>query len=74
MSYSLARSLLGDRERLALYPDARKIFLNNGKLYSEGDKLRQPELANIRFYDFLLHRSCLLDKAESCNSYLWTTP
>lgn len=44
-SHSLARSLSNDRERLALYPDTRRIFLNNGKLYEEGDVLRQPELA-----------------------------
>lgn len=45
ISYSLARSLRNDRERLALYPDTRRIFLNDGKLYNEGAVLRQPELA-----------------------------
>jgi len=33
------------RETLAMYDDSRHIFLNNGKLFEEGDTLRQPELA-----------------------------
>jgi gamma-glutamyltranspeptidase / glutathione hydrolase len=30
---------------LSKYGDSKKIFLNNGKLFGEGDVLRQPELA-----------------------------
>jgi gamma-glutamyltranspeptidase/glutathione hydrolase len=30
---------------LSKYPDSNRIFLNNGKFYEEGDRLRQPELA-----------------------------
>ncbi|MFN2455004.1 MAG: gamma-glutamyltransferase [Pyrinomonadaceae bacterium] len=43
---SLARGLRGDRELLGKYEDSRRIFLNNGKFYGEGDTLRQPELAS----------------------------
>lgn len=32
-------------DRLALYADSRRIFLNDGKFFNEGDVLRQPELA-----------------------------
>jgi gamma-glutamyltranspeptidase / glutathione hydrolase len=31
--------------RLALHPEAQRIYLNNGKFWSEGDTLKQPELA-----------------------------
>lgn len=31
--------------QLEKYADSKKIFLNGGKLFSEGDRLRQPELA-----------------------------
>lgn len=33
------------RETLKLYDDSRRIFLNNGAMFAEGDLLRQPELA-----------------------------
>jgi gamma-glutamyltranspeptidase/glutathione hydrolase len=45
VSDSLARSLKRNEAKLTLYEDSRKIFLNNGKLYQEGDVLREPELA-----------------------------
>jgi len=45
MPYGLARSLRANRERLGLYPDARKIYLRGGRLYEEGEVWRQPELA-----------------------------
>jgi len=32
-------------KNLSKYADSKKIFLNNGKLFVEGDRLRQPELA-----------------------------
>lgn len=41
---ALAHSLRTS-ERLALYPESRRIFLNDGKYFDEGDILRQPELA-----------------------------
>src|SRR5688500_4506144 len=44
MSFGLARSLRNN-ERLALYPDAKKILLKNGAFYEEGEVWRQPELA-----------------------------
>jgi gamma-glutamyltranspeptidase/glutathione hydrolase len=55
---TLARSLRGrreitqgtetveeDRYYLATYPETKRIYLNNGKLYNEGDLFRQPDLA-----------------------------
>ncbi len=47
VSYSLARSLRSEdnSKRLNLYPDSRRIFLNDGKFYNEGDRLRNLELA-----------------------------
>ena len=55
---SLARSLRGrreitrdnevveeDREYLAKYPETKRIYLNNGNFYNEGDLFRQPDLA-----------------------------
>jgi gamma-glutamyltranspeptidase/glutathione hydrolase len=44
VSNVLARSLERE-EKLGQYEDSRKIFLNNGNFYKEGDVLRQPELA-----------------------------
>ena len=45
VSDSLARALSKKKPQFELYEDSRKIFLNNGKLYREGEVLRQPELA-----------------------------
>jgi gamma-glutamyltranspeptidase/glutathione hydrolase len=45
VTYSLARGLRGSRDYLAKYPETKRIYLNNGKLYNEGDLLVQPELA-----------------------------
>jgi gamma-glutamyltranspeptidase/glutathione hydrolase len=55
---TLARSLRGKREvtqngetveedryYLATYPETKRIYLNNGKFYNEGDLFRQPDLA-----------------------------
>jgi len=55
---SLARSLRGRREitrgnetvdenieYLAKYPETKRIYLNNGNFYNEGDVFRQPDLA-----------------------------
>ena len=55
---SLARSLRGRREvargdevveedrlYLATYPETKRIYLNNGNFYNEGDLFRQPDLA-----------------------------
>lgn len=44
VSFNLARSLR-DTSDLSKYEESRKIFLNQGRLYKEGDVLRQPELA-----------------------------
>jgi len=45
VSHSLATSLAKKKDQFGLYEDSRKIFLNNGKLYQEGDILRQQDLA-----------------------------
>ena len=45
VSHLLARALTKKKPQFELYEDSRKIFLNNGKLYQEGDVLRQPDLA-----------------------------
>lgn len=45
VTYSLARGLRGNREYLSKYPETKRIYLNNGKFYSEGDLFVQPDLA-----------------------------
>jgi gamma-glutamyltranspeptidase/glutathione hydrolase len=45
LSYSYAQELSKSADLLSRSEDTRRIFLNNGKFYSEGDYLRQPELA-----------------------------
>ncbi len=45
LTYSDARSLRNDSKLLDPYEDSRRIFLNSGNFYNEGDTLRQPELA-----------------------------
>src|SRR5580765_1669229 len=41
---SLARGLRGNREYLSMYPETKRIYLNNGKFYNEGELFVQPEL------------------------------
>lgn len=45
LPYSIARSFRTTEGFFEPYEDSRKIFLNNGNLYNEGDIFRQPELA-----------------------------
>jgi gamma-glutamyltranspeptidase / glutathione hydrolase len=45
VNHSLERSLRGSRDYLSQYPETKRIYLNNGKLYSEGDRFVQPDLA-----------------------------
>jgi gamma-glutamyltranspeptidase/glutathione hydrolase len=42
---SLARGLRGNSEYLAQYPETKRIYLNNGNYYKEGEIFRQPDLA-----------------------------
>src|SRR5438552_10089752 len=42
---TLARGLRGNREYLSKYPETKRIYLNNDKLYNEGDRFLQPDLA-----------------------------
>jgi gamma-glutamyltranspeptidase/glutathione hydrolase len=45
VNYTLARGLRGNREYLSKYPETKRIYLNNGKFYNEGDRFVQPDLA-----------------------------
>ncbi|HVS20819.1 MAG TPA: gamma-glutamyltransferase, partial [Pyrinomonadaceae bacterium] len=45
VNYSLARALRGSREYLSKYPETKRIYLNDGKFYNEGNVFRQPDLA-----------------------------
>jgi gamma-glutamyltranspeptidase/glutathione hydrolase len=45
LSYRLANLFKSYKDSLEKYEDSKKIFLNNGKLYEEGDLFKQPELA-----------------------------
>jgi gamma-glutamyltranspeptidase/glutathione hydrolase len=42
---SLTKKFAEYKETLSRYPDSRRILLNNGRPFAEGDRLRQPELA-----------------------------
>jgi gamma-glutamyltranspeptidase/glutathione hydrolase len=42
---SLARGLRGNSEYLSQYPETKRIYLNSGKYYREGETFRQPDLA-----------------------------
>ncbi len=41
---SLARGLRGNRDYLSKYPETKRIYLNNGRFYNEGDLFVQPDL------------------------------
>ena len=45
VNYPLARSLRGSREYLSKYAETKRIYLNDGRFYNEGDLFRQPDLA-----------------------------
>jgi gamma-glutamyltranspeptidase / glutathione hydrolase len=45
VNYTLARGLKGNRDYLSKYPETKRIYLNNGKFYNEGDLFVQPDLA-----------------------------
>lgn len=45
LSNRIAGTLKDNERKLSLYEDSRKIFLNSGNPFQEGDLLRQPELA-----------------------------
>ena len=42
---SLARSLRGNDDYLSQYAETKRIYLNNGRFYQDGDLFRQPDLA-----------------------------
>ena len=45
VNHTLARSLRTSKDYLSTCPETRRIYLNGGKLYTEGDVFRQPDLA-----------------------------
>lgn len=45
LSYRLANLFKAFEKNLGKYEDSKRIFLNGGKLYNEGDLFRQPDLA-----------------------------
>ena len=45
LPYGLARSLRANEKELGLYPESKKVYLNNGRFFNEGEVWRQPELA-----------------------------
>lgn len=45
VTYSLARSLRGNSDYLSQYSETKRIYLNGGKYYKEGEIFRQPDLA-----------------------------
>lgn len=45
LSYRLANLFKSYQRNLEKYPDSKKIFLNGGKFYEEGEIFKQPELA-----------------------------
>ena len=47
LSYAEARSMCGTRKLLEQFPESKRIFLNGGACFEPGDKLVQPELAEV---------------------------
>ncbi|PYS85572.1 MAG: gamma-glutamyltransferase [Acidobacteria bacterium] len=45
LPYSTARGMKGNADELGLYPESKKVYLNGGRFWNEGDVWRQPELA-----------------------------
>jgi gamma-glutamyltranspeptidase/glutathione hydrolase len=45
VNYTLAQSLRSSEEYLSQYPETKRIYLNGGRFYHEGEIFRQPELA-----------------------------
>jgi gamma-glutamyltranspeptidase/glutathione hydrolase len=45
VSRALAQSLRGNSDYLSQYPETKRIYLNDGKFYDEGEIFRQPDLA-----------------------------
>src|ERR1043165_1927649 len=45
LPYGLARAMKADGDELGRYPESKKVCLNNGNFWNEGDVWRQPDLA-----------------------------
>ena len=46
LSYRLASLFKSFEVNLSRYPESKRVFLNGGKFYAEGDTFKQPDLAN----------------------------
>ena len=44
VNYTLARSLRGNKDYLSKYPETKRIYLDNGRFYNEGDQFQQVDL------------------------------
>jgi gamma-glutamyltranspeptidase/glutathione hydrolase len=64
LSHRVTELFKSYKDTLSGYDDSRKIFLNGGQLFFEGDLLRQPELANTL---------CRIEKNGSSDFYRGTT-
>ena len=47
LSYAEARSMCGTKRLLEQFPESKRIFLNGGACFEAGDRLVQPELAEV---------------------------
>ena len=45
VTYGLARGLRSNKDYLSKYTETKRIYLNNGRFYNEGELFRQPDLA-----------------------------
>ncbi|MDQ5835215.1 MAG: gamma-glutamyltransferase [Acidobacteriota bacterium] len=45
LPYSTARGMKANADELGQYPESKKIYLNGGNFWNEGDVWRQPDLA-----------------------------
>jgi gamma-glutamyltranspeptidase/glutathione hydrolase len=45
LSYRLANLFKAYKDNLSKYPESKRVFLNGGKYYGEGDRFVQPDLA-----------------------------
>jgi gamma-glutamyltranspeptidase/glutathione hydrolase len=45
VNYTLAQSLRGSNEYLSQYPETKRIYLNGGRFFKEGEIFHQPDLA-----------------------------
>ena len=47
VSYALSQQLDQAKAELAGFPESKRIFLNGGPGFEQGDRLTQPELSSV---------------------------